>query len=169
MDRLDATALVDRDVYHHRTRPHGAHHVIGDERRCASTRNQDGPDHHVGLGHRTLKRSTVGRQGGDPAAVDLVDPTEPVDVDVEQPDLGLHAGGDPRRVPSHIAGAHDHHPRRLHTRCAAHEHTAPAVGRLQQVGGDLDRHATGHLAHGRQEGQRAVRLLDGLVCDPGGT
>ena len=45
----------------------------------------------------------------------------------------------------------------------AEQHTATAVVALEVVGADLGRHAPGHLAHRRQQRQRAVLELHGLV------
>ena len=63
---------------------------------------------------------------------------------------------DPRRVPADVAGAEHHDARGPHARRAAEQHAAAAVLALEEVRTDLRRHPPGHLAHGREERQRAV-------------
>ena len=103
-----------------------------------------------------LDRALVRRERHDPALVDLVDPAEAVEVLVEEDDLGLHAGGDPGRVPPDVAGAEDHHPCRPHAGSAAEQDARPPLVGFEEVGADLRRHAAGDLAHRCEERQRAV-------------
>ena len=112
-----------------------------------------------------LDRAAVRRQRHDPALVDLVDPAQPVEVLVDQHDLGLHAGRDPRRVPPDVAGAEHDDAGRPHARRAAHQHAASAVVTLEEVGAHLRRQPSGDLAHRRQQRQRAVVELHRLVGD----
>ena len=48
---------------------------------------------------------------------------------------------------------------------AAEQHAAPAVLALEEVRADLGRHAPRDLAHRREQRQRAVGRLHGLVRD----
>jgi hypothetical protein len=57
----------------------------------------------------------------------------------------------------------------LHAGHAAEQQAAPAVGFLKVGGAGLHRHAPGHFAHRRQQGQTAARAGDGLVGDADGT
>ena len=127
--------------------------------------HQHRADHQVGLGHGPLDRAPVRGQRRDAAHLDLVDVAQPVDVLVEQVDLGLEAGGHPRRVPAHVAGAEHDDPRRTHAGGPAEQHAPTAVVAFEEVGADLHAHAAGDLAHGGEEGQRAVGQLHGLVGD----
>ena len=166
-DALHAAALVDGHVDEDRPGPHGLDHVVGDEGRRVPTGNEYRADEQVGIGDRPFDCALVGRERQDPALVDLVDPAQPVDVLVEQHDLGFHARGDPRRVPSDVPGAEHHHPSRSHPRCAP-EQDAPTAARLLQVmGARLGGHAAGDLAHRGEERQRAIRGLHGLVGNCG--
>ena len=54
---------------------------------------------------------------------------------------------------------------RPHARRPTHQHTAPAVVALEEVGAHLRRQPPGDLAHRRQQRQRAVVELHGLVGD----
>jgi alanine dehydrogenase len=56
-------------------------------------------------------------------------------------------------------------PPRPHTRSAAEQDAAAAVLALEVVRADLCGHAPGHLAHRREEGERAGLELDGLIRD----
>ena len=78
-------------------------------------------------------------------------------------DLGLHARGDPRRVPPDVAGAEHDDAGRAHAGRAAQQHAPAAVVALEEVGADLGGHAAGDLAHGRQQRQPAPVDLDRLV------
>ena len=62
MDRLDASALIDGDVDDHCAGLHRAHHVFGDDDRCASAGNQHGADHQVGVGDVALERAHGSRR-----------------------------------------------------------------------------------------------------------
>ena len=162
---LDAAALIDGHVDDHRPGLHRAHHVLAHDDGRPTAGHQHGADDQVGLGDRALDGTLVGGQRHDPSLVDLVDPAQPVEVLVEQQHLGLHAGRDPRRVPTDVAGAEDHHPRRAHAGGTAHQHPAAAVVALQELGPHLRGQPSGDLGHGGQERQRAVGLLHRLVGD----
>ena len=69
------------------------------------------------------------------------------------------------RVDAHHAAADHHHRARVHAGNAAQQHPVAALGHLQVLGPLLDGHAPGHFAHGGQQRQAAVGLLDGLVGD----
>ncbi len=97
--------------------------------------------------------------------MDLVDPPQPIDVLVEQDDLGLHAGRDPRRVPPDVAGAEHDDPTRADTGRATEENAATAARLLEVVRACLGRHAPGHLAHRCEQRQRTIGGLHGLVRD----
>ena len=155
VDRLDAAALVDGDVDDHGVRLHPLDHLLADDDRRPAAGDEHGADDEVGVGHAALDGAPVGRQRHDPPAVDLVDPAQPVEVLVDQHDLGLHAGGDPRRVPPDVAGAEHDDLGRPHAGRAAHQHAAPAVVALEEVGALLRRQPAGDLAHRRQQRQRA--------------
>ena len=57
--------------------------------------------------------------------------------------------------------------RRAHAGRAAHQHAAPPVVALEEVGAHLRGEPAGHLAHRRQQRQRPVVELDGLVGERG--
>jgi hypothetical protein len=63
------------------------------------------------------------------------------------------------------AAADDHHAPRRDAGHAAEEDAGPAVLLLQAHGAHLDRHASGDLAHGPEQGQAALGGGHGLVGD----
>ncbi len=67
-----------------------------------------------------------------------------------------------RIVPDNAA-AQNHHVARRHARDSAEQDAPAAVGRFQVHRADLHRQPAGHLAHGRQQRQRAVLFANGLV------
>src|SRR5262249_61460077 len=89
---LDAAALIDRDVDHHGAFLHAAHHVLGDHDGRPAPGDEYGADHEVGLDDGALDRPPVRRHRDDAAAGDLVDEAQSIEVLVEQPHLGFHAG-----------------------------------------------------------------------------
>ncbi len=65
-------------------------------------------------------------------------------------------------------GAEHHDVGRQHAGNAAHEHAAPAERLLQVLSAHDGCHAPGDLGHRRQERERAIGELDGLVRDANG-
>ena len=165
VDVLDRASLVDRAVDDDRSRAHRAHHRVGDDDGCAPAGHEHRADDEVGFGDRAVDGEAVARQRHDPALVDLVDPAQPVEVAVEEQHLGLHALRDPRRVPSHVAGADHHDARRPNAGCTTEQHAPPAVRALEEVRAHLRRHPTGDLAHRCEQRERARLDLHGLVGD----
>ena len=139
--------------------------VVGHEHRRSAARYEHGADHDVGLGDHALDRGVGARERADAAAVDLIDPAEPVDVPVEHQDLGLHALRDPGRAPADGAGAQHDDASGLHARCAAEQHAAPALASLEEVRAQLRRHASGDLAHRHEQRELTVGELHRLVAD----
>ena len=157
-----ATSTIDR------SRSHAGDHVLGDDDRRPPTGDQDGPDDEISLGDGALDRPTVRGEGHDPALVDLVDPAQPVDVPVEEQDLGFHALGDPGGVPSHVAGTDDHDTCRPYAGDAAEQDASRPMRGLEEVRADLGRDPSGDFAHRGEKGQVTRGELHGLVGDPGG-
>ncbi len=147
MGGLDAPTLVDGDVDDHRTRAHPTDHRLTHHDRGSQTGDEHRPDHQVGLSHRALDRPSVRRERDDAAAVDLVDEAQPVEVLVEEHDLGLHARCDPRRVPADVPGAEDNDASGPHSRSASEQHPPAAVLTLEVVGAGLGREPSCDLAH----------------------
>ena len=123
------------------------------------------PDDQVGVDDGPLDLVRVGRDGLQVPLVDRVGGPQPRDVLVHQQHLGLHAEGDGRRAHARHAGAEHDDLRRVHPGHAAHEHAAAAAVALQVMRPDLRRHPAGDLGHGREQRQRPVGQLDGLVRD----
>ena len=99
--------------------------------------------------------------------MDLIDEAEAVEVLVEEDHLGLHALGDPRCVPSHVAGTEHDDPTGLDAGRPTQQDAAAAPVTLEVMGADLGGHAAGDLAHRRQQRQGAVVQLHCLVTDGG--
>ena len=122
-----------------------------------------------------MTRSTCGQQllDGQRRRVDSRRPvvehelelTQPVDVAVQDIDLGAHADRDLGRVLADDAAPDDHDPSSRHARHAAEEHAAPAHRLLEHEGARLRRDLAGDLAHRRQQRQTAARIGDRLIGD----
>ena len=129
--------------------------------------DQHRADDQVGVEHRPLDLVGVRRDGLAVALVDRVHLAQPGDVAVEQQHLGLHAERDRGGVLAGDAGADDDDLRRVHAGDAAHQHAAAAALAHQVVRADLRREPAGDLGHRREQRQRAVGQLHGLVGDAG--
>src|SRR6202042_2785272 len=129
---LEAAALVDRDVDEDGTGLHPGHELVGDQLGCLGPGDEDRADDQVGVEHGPLDLERVGRDGLDPALVDLVDVAEPGDVPVEDGDVGAHTDRDLRGVQAGDAAADDDDLGRVGAGDAAEE-GAVAAARAHQV------------------------------------
>jgi hypothetical protein len=91
---------------------------------------------------------------------------QPVDVDVQDGDVGAEAQGHGGSIGARDACAQDHDLGGADARNAAEQHALAAGGRHQGRRTHLDGQPAGHLGHGREQGQGAA-FLDGLVGDGG--
>jgi len=105
----------------------------------------------------------IGGKSDDLPAENVVQLPQAVEVAVDDSHVGAHPDGHLGGVDSHDASAQDHHVGRRYSRHAAQQDAAAAIGFLQILRAHLDGHASGHLAHGREQGQGAVAFNDGLI------
>ena len=87
---------------------------------------------------------------------EIVDRAEPIEIDVEDRDVGAEAQRDAGGVDADGAGTEHHHVTRRHPRHPGQQDAAAAVGLGQVEGALLDGEAAGHLAHRGQQRQAAV-------------
>ena len=160
-----AAALVDGHVDHHRAALHLRDHLAPDQLRRSRPRDQHRADDQIGQFQRFGHCPVVRGQRCNQPAVNVVQLAQTVQVLVDHCHVGAHADGDLTGRVAHHAAAQDHHAGRRHARYAAQQDPAPAIGRLQVLRTDLDRHAPGHFAHRRQQRQRPVLFLDRLIGD----
>ncbi len=166
---LETAALVDRDVDEHRARLHPRDELVRDQHRRLRPGHEHRSDDQVGVDHRPLDFVRV---RGDSLAVALVDGisgTQPGHVLVDEQHLRLHPERDRGRVHARHARAKHDDLRRVHPGHAAHEHAPATAVTLQMMRSDLGCHPSGHLGHRREQRQRPVRQLHGLVGDRGDT
>ncbi len=90
---------------------------------------------------------------------------KPVQVDVDDRDVGAEPHRRLGGVEPHGAGADDDHVASGDAGNAGQEDPTASVGPAEVVGALLDGQPSGHLAHRREERQAAVGALDGLVAD----
>src|SRR5205823_7371844 len=100
---------------------------------------------------------SVGYECEDAALVDRVDVAEPLDVAIEDRDLGLHPLSDPGSVRSGHAGAEDDDPGGMDAGDAAHQHPPAPVALLEQARPHLGCHPPGNLAQPPEQPALAVR------------
>src|SRR5690606_15027267 len=168
LDRLDAAALVDRYVHDHGALLHAREHAASHEQRRPGTGDEHGADDQVCPGQDLHDVPEVARHRLDGPAEDVVQVLQPCVVDVMDRHPGPEAEGDLGVVGTNCRAAKHDDLAGVHAWDAALHHTGPAVSPLDVVRAHLWRHAARYLAHGSEEGQGAVRLLDRLVCDGGG-
>ena len=151
--RLEAPALVDRDVHQDRAHAHLLHQGVGDQPGGAGTHHEHRPDDDVGIDADLLDGVLGRRHGLERPAEVVVDLAQPVEVPVEHVDVGVHADRQRRCRHARHAGAEDDHPGRPHAGYSGDQHAAAAARAHQMVRPHDRRHPTRHLAHGRQEGK----------------
>ena len=126
--RLEAAALVDRDVDEHRAGLHQPEHVARHELGRARAGHEHRADHEVGLADGLLDLRACSTSRGRAAVEHRIELAHAVDRAVEHPDVGLHADRDAaprcsrrcrRRARRPCAGGTPGH--------AAQQHAAPAV------------------------------------------
>ncbi len=167
MRRLEAAALVDRDVDQHRTALHRLEHFACDQlrRRCAGTQHR--ADDEVGVLHRRGDRRLGGIGGLDLAAEEHVELGKPRVRDVIDRHIRAHADRHLRCVDARNAAAEDRDSRRRHAGHAAEQYAAAALFLLQIMGADLDRHAAGHFGHRLEQGEGTVVRRHRFIGDAG--
>ena len=162
---LEAAALIDGDVHQHRTGTHELQLFARDQLRRRGARDQHRADHQIGVG-QTLFDGVVGRiDRGQLVAVDLVEIFQAIQRAVEDGDVRIQAHRHARGVDADHAAADHQHFRRLHAGHAAQQHAGATLRFFQRVRAGLDRHASGHFAHRRQQRQAALAIGDGFIGD----
>ncbi len=111
----------------------------------------------------------IGGEGdGGAAGEDVVELAQAVEIAIDDADVGAHAERDFGGVGADYASAEDDDVGGGDAGDAAEEQAAAAVRPFEILGADLDGHAPGDFAHGREQGERAVVFDDGFVGDAGG-
>ena len=120
--RLEAPALVDRDVDQHRTVPHPGHQLVGDQLGGLGPDDQHGADDDVGVDAGLLDGMGAGGHRLERAPEVVVDLAEALEVAVEDVDLGVHAHGQGGGGHAGHAGPEDDHLGAAHAGDTADQH-----------------------------------------------
>ena len=161
--RLEAAALINRDVDHDRTRLHQFQHVARHQLRRLGARNQHRPDHQIGV-FELLADVVLGRHERlDIPGHHVRQIGKPPQRDVADRDVGARTGRRARRRRTDHARADDEDLGRLHARHAAQQDSLAAARLFEEVAPLLRGHAARDLRHGDQQRQRTVGALDGLI------
>ncbi|MCY1528610.1 hypothetical protein D9M68_637210 [compost metagenome] len=163
-----AAALVDGHIHQYRAGLHHPDHFGADQLGRGGAGNQHTADHQVGRQHLLAQRYAGRVQGGDAVAVLRIQATQGIDALVQHRHIGPQADRHGQGVATDHATAKYHHLARRHARHAAKQHATTAPGFFQATGTGLDRHASGHFGHRRQQRQTAMVVGDGFVGDAGG-
>ena len=161
--RLEAAALVDGHVNHHRAGFHLLQHIARDELRSLGARNQHRADDQIGA--LELLADVVFRrhQGFDVLGHHVGKVRETLQRNIADRDVGSRSGGRTRRGRADHACADDEDLGGFHARNAAQQNALAAAGFLKEVAALLRGHAARDLGHRDQQRQRAVGPFDGLV------
>ena len=100
-------------------------------------------------------------------AVQLIEILQAFKRTIENGDVRVEAHRHARGVDADHAAADHQHFRRLHARHAAEQHARAALGFFQRVCAGLDRHASGHFGHRRQQRQATAFVGNGFISDRG--
>jgi len=162
--RLQATALVDGDVYNDSAIRHGSQHFAVDQLRSGSTRHKDRTNRQVGFLDRSFDGIDRRIQRLEPGTAEhIVQLCDAGQAAFQDRDLGTHTDGDTRGIHARYTATDHEDLCRRNTRDAPHQDTASTLSLFEAVSPGLRRHATGNLAHGRQERQTAMRAGYGFI------
>ena len=127
--------------------------------------DQHGADDEIRVRDGSLRLEPRRHQQRDPALQDLLEMAHAVERALEDRHLGAEAERDDRGVVADDAAADDHDLAARDAGHAAEQQPAPAERLLEEVRAGLRREPARDLRHRREQRQRAVRQLDGLVGD----
>ena len=162
---FETAALVDGDIDDRGAVLHGPDHVPGQQLWCGSAGNQHRADDQIGSQSFTEQVVAGCHQHPRPAPELCAEFAQAGNGLVEYGHVRLQADRHGGRVGAGNAAPDDHHPGRRDPRHAAEQHATPAVRILQRERTHLNRHASGHLAHGREQRQPAAGGGHRLVGD----
>ena len=87
MGRLEAAALIDRDIHQHRTPLHRLQHLPRDQLRRARAWDENGTDHGIGCENLLFDRLDRGETRADSTLEQLIEFTQPGERPVQDRDL----------------------------------------------------------------------------------
>ena len=161
--RFKASALINGDINQDCAFFHRAEHFPGHQRRCLATGDKHGAHNKVRMGQDIPDSRRTGHQGDTLGRHHIAQITQPIQIDIEDVDLGPHSAGSFGGIDAHRTASNNDHGGRINTGHAAQQNPLTALGHLQIFGAQMNRHGTGHLAHRCQQGQCSVSLLDGFI------
>ena len=158
-----AAALVHGHIHDYRSFPHQLKHIPGHQFGRFGAYHQDCSDQQVGARQQFSHAYRVGIECGDIIGHDVVKVAQAIDIHVEYVNVGPHPGGNFGGVGAHHSSTDDGDSGRFHTRYSPQQDASASPAGLQHLGPLLNRHASGHLRHGRQQGQIAIIKLHRLI------
>ncbi len=162
---FEAAALIDRHIDNHGAALHDRDHIPPNEfgSRCAG--DQHAADDEVRKPQRFRNGEPIRSERDHHAVEDVVEFAQAVEIAVDDGDVRAHAEGDSGCIGADHATSEDGYVSGRDAGHAAEQNAASAVGAFQILRTDLHGHASGDLAHRREQGQGAVALHDGFVGD----
>ena len=160
---LEAAALVDGHVDHHRAGLHLPEHVARNELRGLGAGDQHRADHQVGMFELFADIVFRRHQGLDVLGHHVGQVGEALQRNVADRHVGPRPGSRTRRGRTDHTGADDEDPGGLHPRYAAQQLAFAAAGFFEEIAPFLRGHTACDLGHRDQQRQRAVGTFDGLV------
>ena len=161
--RLQAPALIDRHVDDDGPVRHPLQVFASNEMRCPRAGNQHRPNHEVRPLNRVQDVVPIAEERRHVLGHDVVEITKPIEVHIEEEDVGSKAGGDAGRVRTDHASTEHHDRCGSDARHAGQQNAAAIEGPFQVLRPFLNAHAPGHFAHGREQRQAAARVLNRFV------
>ena len=104
MARLDAAAVIDREIDDHGTAFHRLHHFLGHEIRGAAVGGHDGADQDVGDSREPLDIPAGGDRRDRVLASVCDRMTQPLEIGIDDDDMRPGSQGEPRRRPVNRSG-----------------------------------------------------------------
>jgi len=149
---LDTPTLVDGHINNDGPVRHAFEIFAAHQARGFGAGDQHGADQQIGTVKAVEDVVPVAEQRGHVTRHHIIEVAQPVQVDVENGDVGAQAGGNLGGVGAHHAAAQNHHVGRQDPRDTAQQNAPPLKGSFKKLGALLNAHAPRHLAHGRQQG-----------------
>ena len=160
---LSAAALVNSNIHKDSAGFHFLQVFLFEELRGASAGNQDRTDDQVSVFHNALNVAVRGNQRLDMGAEHIVQLFQPLQVHVQDGNVGTHTHSNLASVHPNSSPAEDNHIGFRGSGNTGQQDAFPAETLFQVLRAFLDGKAAGDLGHRSQAGQGAVCFLDGLV------
>jgi hypothetical protein len=164
---FEAAALIDADIndygaWFHELEVFGGHQPGG-----SGAGNQNATNDEVGAAELFADVVSVTEECVDVGGHDVIEVAEAFEVDIEDDDIGLEAGGDASCILPDNASTKNRNMGRLNAGDAAEKNSATFLGAFEEFCSLLNAHPPCHFAHGSEQRQIVAGAAKGFVGNSG--